>query len=422
MHYSGAAGMNCNTAGKQKSERERVAEMLLCPGSCSAQGESRVTAASARDLLALLVDCQEDGIVLIGPDQTVAGINKAMEGLFGVSGYETIGMSAVEFISLCISPNLLDGEDLKDDFIVSCFFCENIPARRYCISRTPTKRVWVEYSSTVIPDGPNQGARLDTYHASPDSGRLETSLWEYQQQYAFLAAISSDPVISLDPGLTILSVSPSAGRLLGHNPDDLTGKHLSSIMAPDSIAEFQKACFRDRVSRGTAGRSDPVEGARTMEVNLIDARNQPIAAIFGFSHVGDGEGSLTGLIAVAHPKTDDDLWRETCSQLDQNIEHLACLGDRIRNPLAVIVGLADLQDNEVTQKIAEQARIIDGIITELDQGYVASLNVRQFLKKHYRLGDDAGFGVLPPPRAGFSPSRPGSADGTSRRSGSPTDT
>jgi len=404
VHYSGAAGMNCNTTGKQKSERERVAEMLLCPGSCSAQGESRVTAASARDLLALLVDCQEDGIVLIGPDQTVAGINKAMEGLFGVSGYETIGMSAVEFISLC------------------CFFCENIPARRYCISRTPTKRVWVEYSSTVIPDGPNQGARLDTYHASPDSGRLETSLWEYQQQYAFLAAISSDPVISLDPGLTILSVSPSAGRLLGHNPDDLTGKHLSSIMAPDSIAEFQKACFRDRVSRGTAGRSDPVEGARTMEVNLIDARNQPIAAIFGFSHVGDGEGSLTGLIAVAHPKTDDDLWRETCSQLDQNIEHLACLGDRIRNPLAVIVGLADLQDNEVTQKIAEQARIIDGIITELDQGYVASLNVRQFLKKHYRLGDDAGFGVLPPPRAGFSPLRPGSADGTSRRSGSPTDT
>lgn len=237
VHYPGAAGMNCNATRKQKSERERVAEMLLSPGNCSAKGESRITeAASARDLLALRVDCQEDGIVLIGPAQTVAGINKVMKGLFGVSGYETISMSAVEFISLCISPNLLDGEDLKDDFIVSCFFCENIPARHYCISRTPTGRVWVEYSSTVIPDGPNQGARLETYHASPDSSRLETSLQEYQQRSAFLAAISSDSIISLDPGLTILSVSPSAGRLLGHNPDDLTGKHLSSIMAPDSIA------------------------------------------------------------------------------------------------------------------------------------------------------------------------------------------
>ena len=72
-----------------------------------------------------------------------------------------------------------------------------------------------------------------------------------------------------------------------------------------------------------------------------------------------------------------------------NTEQLACLGDRIRNPLAVIIGLAGMHDGEVARKISEQALIIDEIVTELDREYVASLSVRQYLRKHYHLGGDA---------------------------------
>ncbi|WP_343240896.1 PAS domain-containing protein [Methanoculleus sp. UBA334] len=108
--------------------------MLLCRDSCCTQGEPRGATASTRNMLVLLVDRLGDGVVVIGPDQAVVWMNRAMERLFGVSGYETIGMNAVEFISLCVSPNLQGGEDLKADFIGSCFFCENIPTRRYRIS------------------------------------------------------------------------------------------------------------------------------------------------------------------------------------------------------------------------------------------------------------------------------------------------
>lgn len=281
-HYPGAAGMDCNRTGKQKSELEQVAGILLCHGSRRAQGGHHAVATPARDLLGLLVDRLEDGVVMIGSDQTVAWMNSAMERLFGVSGYETIGMNAVEFISHCISPCLLNGETLKEDFIVSCFFGEDIPVKRYCIARTPAKRIWVDYSSTVIPEGPNQGARLDTYHVSPNASRPEAGLQEYRQRYEALAAVSSDPVISLDPGLTITSVSPPVQRLLGHDPNDLAGKHLSSIMAPESVAELRKACFRDRVSRGAAGTFDPARNVHCMEVTLTDAQNQPVAAFLGF--------------------------------------------------------------------------------------------------------------------------------------------
>ncbi|MDV4343707.1 PAS domain-containing protein [Methanoculleus sp. YWC-01] len=380
--------MSCHRTGKQKSEQEQVVAALLYRGNCHAQDDSHTTV-STRNLLALLVDCQEDGIVLIGPDQTVAGMNKAMEDLFGISGYETIGMNAVEFISFCITPNLLDGERLKEDFIVSCFFCENIPARQYCMSRAPANKARVEYSSTVIPAGPGRGARLDTYRLNQVSNRSEASLQEHRQRYDFLMGFSSDLIISLDRGLTITSISSSVKGLLGHNQDDLAGKHLSSIMDRDSVAEFQKACFLNCVSRGSAGGSRPAGGVRGMEAVLMDAQNQPVTVIFGFSPVDDGEGNLTGIIAVAHKKTDEHLWREACSQLDRNTEQLACLGDRIRNPLAVIVGLADLQGGEVARKISEQALIIDEIVTELDREYVASLSVRQYLRKHYHLGDGA---------------------------------
>lgn len=387
--------------------------MLLCRGGSYPQNDSHALV-SARNLLPLLIDRHGDGIVLIGPDQNVAWMSRAMEKFFGISGYETIGMNAVEFISFCISPNIQDGEDFKENFIVSCFFCENIPARRCCIPRTPAGKVWVEYSSTVIPAGPARGARLDVYHVSPDAARVETGLQEYRQRYDLLAAASSDLVISLDPGLTITSVSLPVKDLLGHNPDDLTGKHLSFIMTRDSVAGLQKACFLDRVSRGATGCSDPAGGVPWMEATLIDVQNRPVDVIFEFSPVGDGEGSFTGIIAVAHPKTGSHPWQEISSQLDRNIEQLACLGDRIRNPLAVIVGLTDLHDGEVAREISEQARIIDGIVTELDREYVASLSVRQFLRKHHRPEDDA--------RLQVPPLRSDSADGTSCRPGSPMDT
>jgi len=150
-HYSGAAGMECDRTEKRKSELEQVAGILLRHANCRAQREPHGSVTPARDLLGLLVDRLEDGVVMIGPDQTVVWLNSAMERLFGVSGYETIGMNAVEFISHCISPCLMSGEALKEDFIVSCSFGEDIPVRRYCIIRNPDNRIRVDYSSTVIP-------------------------------------------------------------------------------------------------------------------------------------------------------------------------------------------------------------------------------------------------------------------------------
>lgn len=69
-------------------------------------------------------------------------------------------------------------------------------------------------------------------------------------------------------------------------------------------------------------------------------------------------------------------------QIDKNIEQLAILGDHIRNPLTVIVGLADLHESEISEKIIHQARIIDDIVTQLDRGWIESEKIKEFLRKY----------------------------------------
>ena len=75
--------------------------------------------------------------------------------------------------------------------------------------------------------------------------------------------------------------------------------------------------------------------------------------------------------------------REAYEQIEKNIEQFAILGDHIRNPLAVIVGLADLSEGTTTEKILEQAKVIDGIIDQLDRGWIESEKVREFLRRYY---------------------------------------
>jgi len=77
----------------------------------------------------------------------------------------------------------------------------------------------------------------------------------------------------------------------------------------------------------------------------------------------------------------DQMKRETYAQLEKNIEQFAILGDHIRNPLQVIVGYAEMIDDPLARKILDQSDRIDEIVTQLDQGWMESANVRRFLRR-----------------------------------------
>ncbi|MFA6673212.1 MAG: histidine kinase, partial [Methanoculleus sp.] len=61
------------------------------------------------------------------------------------------------------------------------------------------------------------------------------------------------------------------------------------------------------------------------------------------------------------------------------------LGDHIRQPLQVTLGRAELLDDEKAAAIIrDQVERINDYIRQLDQGWVESRMVRDFLRRHER--------------------------------------
>jgi PAS domain S-box-containing protein len=75
-------------------------------------------------------------------------------------------------------------------------------------------------------------------------------------------------------------------------------------------------------------------------------------------------------------------------QIEKNIEQFAILGDHIRNPLAVIIGLTCMLSEDIANKVLFQAKEIDRIITQIDIGWIESEKVRTILKKYYNIRAD----------------------------------
>ncbi|MHA1760624.1 MAG: PAS domain-containing protein [Candidatus Heimdallarchaeota archaeon] len=95
--------------------------------------------------------------------------------------------------------------------------------------------------------------------------------------------------------------------------------------------------------------------------------------------------TLTAIISihdVTEQKIMDEVKATLFDQIERNMVQFAILIDKIRNPLAVITGLADIIESTHTNEIIDQTALIDAIIVELDQRWLESINVREFLRNH----------------------------------------
>lgn len=79
----------------------------------------------------------------------------------------------------------------------------------------------------------------------------------------------------------------------------------------------------------------------------------------------------------------EDEKMEAISQIERNMEELSILNDHIRNPLQVILGMAENGDGAYYDTMAAQVEEIDGIVRRLDQRCLESEKIRDFLRKHY---------------------------------------
>ncbi len=88
-------------------------------------------------------------------------------------------------------------------------------------------------------------------------------------------------------------------------------------------------------------------------------------------------------LAIEASKTEEEKWI-AFEQIERNIEHFAILADQIRNPLAAISILTEMEvEGETKKKIMDQIKRIEELLRMLDRGWLDSEAVREYLKRSW---------------------------------------
>lgn len=203
-----------------------------------------------------------------------------------------------------------------------------------------------------------------------ERNRILVALTESENRYRGVVQQVSEGLMIVDPGMGgIVETNAALQQLLGY-----TAAEMALLSPTDLVADGPADLTTDPA--GTT----PVEGEfirRDGSRVPVEVRKNPIT-------YPEGKVVFCWMIRdIRGRRALDRIKREALQQIEQNIVQFATLGDHIRNPLAVIVGLADLEDGAYAEKILKQAEEIDGIIDRLDRGWIESEKVRSFIKKYY---------------------------------------
>lgn len=200
------------------------------------------------------------------------------------------------------------------------------------------------------------------------------------KDHAISSSIAAIGILDLD--FTISYVNGSLARTMEcPNDKEMIGQNLSRFTQSRPLFDEIAAALNE-------------SGSWLGEIQLLKFTGTPFYVLFWANLVKNEDGRpvcvMISFIDISEKKQMEVVKREALEQIEQNIEQFAILGDHIRNPLAVIVGLSSLAPGDITDKIILQAREIDRIITQLDMGWIESEKVRDFVRKYYMTGPSEG--------------------------------
>lgn len=175
----------------------------------------------------------------------------------------------------------------------------------------------------------------------------------------------------------ILEVNSIACTQLGYSRDELVQKRIVDIESPESL---------QRQASVTADIG--LFGHLTYEGEYLakDGRKIPVEVS---AHLYYEQGKRFCLSVcrdiTARKKAMDEL-SQAVIQINNNIHQMATIGDNIRNPLAIILSTCEICGGHQNSLVKESVDHIDAFIRKLDEGWVESEKVRQFLLKQYGIG------------------------------------
>ncbi|WP_128694131.1 PAS domain S-box protein [Methanoculleus taiwanensis] len=214
---------------------------------------------------------------------------------------------------------------------------------------------------------------------------VEKALRESEERFRSIFEESPIGIEYYDADGRLIDINPAALRIFGvRDPRDVRG---FDLFADPNYPEEE----RRNVKQGAA-----VHFTTEYDFDLVTERG-----LYRTSHAGrryldvlvtgiqrEGESRLDGYVALVSEITDrvraENLRKKAYEQIEQNIEQFAILGDHVRQPLQVILGIVDLEGDgrAEMETIRTQVHRINTIIKQLDQGWIESRQIREFLRRH----------------------------------------
>jgi len=303
------------------------------------------------------------GIALIDPAGRITETNPAFMRMFGYSEEE---LHAMQFQDLIFSPDRENAVALPRESVQR--------EMRYVTKDGRT--IWGRLTTSLLHDPGERGFVIGMVEDITDWREMQNALRESEERFREIAQRSFDMIYTcyVDRGITY--ISPAVMRILGYTPTELIGGRCRDFVVPSSLPAWEEG--RKKIAAG-----EPVEGLevefrrRDGSAAFLELNESPIIqerTVVGVHVVGRD---------ITERKQNELLRQQAFEQIEWNIEQFAVLGDHIRQPLQVILGMVDLLDDGMTvEKIRGQVERINGYIRELDQGWIESRQVREFLRKH----------------------------------------
>jgi len=230
----------------------------------------------------------------------------------------------------------------------------------------------VSVSGVKLPDGLYSCSVMDV----SDRVREHEALEKSEAQYRAVVEVQTEMIVRFRPDGMVLFANEAYLRYFSRKREQIVGRRFRPEILPED-REQVKAHFATLSHENPSAQNEHRIRLPTGEIRWQQWDDRAIFSSDGtlreFQSVGRD---------ITEQKVREEIERKAFEQIDKNIEQLAILGDHIRNPLTVIVGIADLDSGPTSEKIIYQARIIDHIITQLDRGWIESSKIREYLRKH----------------------------------------
>ena len=188
-------------------------------------------------------------------------------------------------------------------------------------------------------------------------------------------------VIVADKEGKVVIWNRAAENITGYGKEEVRGNRnlWFSLMADDETKERLESMIHE-INSGPGHVEEVV-------LPMLTKNGDTRYLLVSLQRLNSNKVHYSGILAIAVDITEKKRLeaenREALESIEKNISQMYILNDEIRNPLAIILGQAELDLEDSRDAIIQQVLRINDIISQLDRDSVESTKILDYLRKHY---------------------------------------